>query len=314
VCALALVLVGGWRARNRLAAGLLLRSFGGVALLSVATVAITGLYSAGVEVDAPGQLVSSFYGRTLLIKTGLFLAVGAVGLANSLLVRSNGRGSSRLGLGVRLEAGLVGGVILLAALLTASAPAQGRLVAAPAPVQSASAALASTQAGDLLVTLSVKPNRPGVNFVTAGVFDTRRPAPGPIRTVDLSLDAGGRWTKATRVRAGYWQLTGQRARAGPWSIAIRVGRPGLPARLVTIPWRLPVALPPPPASRTLGGHSLAAIVTPLSAALALLLLLLAPLILRAGHRRRLPGALLRRASARFGSSLGPVEAARTTRE
>jgi copper transport protein len=50
---------------------LLLRSFSGLAVLSVAMLAITGLYSAGVGVASPNALITTLYGRTLLVKTGL---------------------------------------------------------------------------------------------------------------------------------------------------------------------------------------------------------------------------------------------------
>ena len=42
-----------------------------------------------------------------------------------------------------------------------------------------------------MVTLALKPNRPGQNFVTLGVFDTRRPAPAPIDEVAVQLQGPG---------------------------------------------------------------------------------------------------------------------------
>jgi copper transport protein len=272
VCALALVLIGSWRgSRADGSARLLVRSFGGVAAVSVAVLALTGLYSSGVSVASPEALVTTLYGRTLLVKTALFAVIGLVGLSNSLLVRS-GRGGSRwFGRGLRLEAVLAGGVILPAALLTATAPAQGpRLVASSAP-SAAPDAIKSTPAGDLLVSLSVKPNEPGVNFVTVGVFNTRRPAPAPIREVQLSIPRGSQsradWSRATRVGDHYWQLAGtQLDRSREWPLAVRITRSGLPEQVARVSWTVQRPEPrPAPARVAQPGASLARFVSPASA-------------------------------------------------
>jgi copper transport protein len=218
---------------------ILVRSFASLAVPSVAILAITGVYSAGVDVASMHALVTTLYGRTLLAKTALFVLVGAIGLANSRLVRSRPARDGWLRHDVGLEAGLAAGVVFLAAMLTATAPAREsryRGVLASAPVVES---VASAQAGDLLVSLSVKPNAPGPNFVTAGVFDTRRPAPAPIRAVELAIDRRGnrRWREASRVAARYWQVAGARlARPGPGSVSVRIQRQGLPAQVARIPW------------------------------------------------------------------------------
>ena len=272
VCALALVLIGKWRADNSASARLLLRTFGGLAVFCVAAVAITGLYSAGVSVASPDALVTTLYGRALLAKTTLFLIVGLIGLMNSLLVRTGGDGGRWLRRGIRIEAGLVAGVLLLAALLTATAPARGPEFSREAAQQPpAPQVVRSVQAGDLLLSLTVKPNQPGVNFVTAGVFDTTRPAPAPIRAVELAV--GGSWQKATRLRDQYWQATGgQLNRPGRWPIGVRIHRPGLPDQTANIPWTLPRLRPAPPGRRVLpSSQSLGPILSNVSAAGALVL-------------------------------------------
>jgi copper transport protein len=289
VCALALVLIGSWRrSHTDGSARLLLRSFGGVAAVSVAVLALTGLYSAGVGVASPEALVTSLYGRTLLAKTALFAVIGLLGLSNSLLVRSRRVGSRWLGRGLRLEAVLATGILLPAALLTATAPAQGLRLVASSARSAAPDAIKSTSAGDLLVSLSVKPNEPGVNFVTVGVFDTRRPAPAPIRNVQFSIPRGSQsnvgWSRATRVGDHYWQLAGtQLDRSREWPIAVRITRSGLPEQVARVSWT--VQRPEASAAPTLvvqPGTSLARFVSPASAggAAVLAAALLAWLLLR----------------------------------
>jgi copper transport protein len=293
VCALAVVLIGSWRrSRADESTRLLVRSFGGVAAASVAVLALTGLYSAGVGVASPEALVTTLYGRTLLAKTALFAAIGLLGLSNSLLVRSGRIGSRWFSRGLRLEAVLAAGVILPAALLTATAPAQRLRVLASSARSAAPDAIKSTSAGDLLVSLSVKPNEPGVNFVTVGVFDTRRPPPAPIRQVQLSIPTGVQsrvgWSRATRVGDHYWQLAGtQLDRSREWPLAVRITRSGLPEQVARVSWT--VQRPEPraaPAWVVQPGPSLARFVSPASAggAAVLAAALLAWLLLRRQDR------------------------------
>src|SRR5262249_22627575 len=59
--------------------------FSTLVVISVTVLVVTGLYGAGRQVPEPGQLLSTSYGRTLLLKTALLAAVGCLGLANSAL-------------------------------------------------------------------------------------------------------------------------------------------------------------------------------------------------------------------------------------
>jgi copper transport protein len=247
VGALLVVLVGAAKdLRADASTPFVLRSFGGLAALSVSVLALTGIYSAGVDVASPDALVTTLYGRTLIAKTALFLFVGLIGLGNSLLVHS-GRHSSRwLGRGVRLELALASGVVLLAALLTATPPAQALRAQAVRKAEPAGQAIESVTAGDLLVSLSVKPNQPGINFITAGVFDTRRPAPGAVRGVEFAVGSADarKWLAARKVRNRYWQIAGgQLSRSRRWPISVRIHRSGLPDQLARVSWNLPALRP-----------------------------------------------------------------------
>jgi hypothetical protein len=138
-------------------------------------------------------------------------------------------------------------------------------------------AIKSTSASDLLVSLSVKPNEPGLNFVTVGVFDTRRPAPAPIRDVQFSILRGSQsrvgWSRATRIGDHYWQLAGtQLDRSRAWPLAVRITRSGLPEQIARVSWTVQrPASRAAPAWVVQPGSSLARFVSPASAVGAALL-------------------------------------------
>jgi copper transport protein len=173
----------------------------GLAAGSVGLVVVTGLYSAGREVETVDGLLTTPYGRVLLVKSTLLLVVGGLGLVNA--ARLHGRPSGWLGpLSGRIasrrpsrrlvvmEAG-AGALLLVAVgvlLETVPARAPARVAAAATP---AAAETASGSVADLVVTVSVTPNRPGVNGFTVLAASSRRPPPAPVEGVALELTRGG---------------------------------------------------------------------------------------------------------------------------
>src|SRR5262245_15106144 len=172
--------------------------FSTLIVISVTVLVVTGLYGAGRQVPEPGQLLSTTYGRTLLLKTALLAAVGGLGLANSALL--HGRRLDRPGRLVRAHGGAapsrrliiveasVGAVLLAAAgLLAETAPPR-----TPAPaVPLAEPRAYDTTVDDLVVSVSATPNRPGVNGFTMLAASSRRPPPAPIDGVTLKLGRSG---------------------------------------------------------------------------------------------------------------------------
>jgi copper transport protein len=77
--------------------------FSTLIVISVTALVVTGLYGAGRQVPEPGQLLSTSYGRTLLLKIALLAAVGGLGLANSALL--HGRRLGRPGRLMRVPGG-----------------------------------------------------------------------------------------------------------------------------------------------------------------------------------------------------------------
>ncbi|MEK7329055.1 MAG: hypothetical protein AAB217_27730, partial [Chloroflexota bacterium] len=98
----------------------------------------------------------------------------------------------------------------------------------------------TSKADDLLVTFSIKPNRPGQNFITLGVFNTRRPAPAPIDLVEVRLTPpGGQEVvlAAELLEEGKYQIVGDTINAGgDWQVNIRVVRPGLADSTLSTLW------------------------------------------------------------------------------
>jgi len=226
--------------------------FSTLIVISVTVLVVTGLYGAGRQVPEPGQLLSTSYGRTLLLKIALLAAVAGLGLANSALL--HGRRLGRPGRLVRAPGGAVPSrrLIIVEASVGAVLLAAAGLLAETAPPRTAAQAvpLAKPQAydttvDDLVVSVSATPNRPGVNGFTVLAASSRRPPPAPIDGITLKL---GRSRESgtlplQQIEPGRYFGTGRLDSAGPITITAVVRRPG--ERLtVTMPWRVsPEAVP-----------------------------------------------------------------------
>ena len=121
------------------------------------------------------------------------------------------------------------------------------------------------------MSVAIRPNQPGPNFVELVVHDTRRPPPAPIGTVTVHLtDPAG----VDEPVAGLRDLGGGRYQAaidnlpvaGSWAIAVVIERSGLPDATVRTPWTVLSPAPPPPARRqvVLSDRPLAPITTGLA--------------------------------------------------
>ena len=234
-----------------------LRRFSPLAAVSVAVLAITGLYAAGRLVASVDALLFTDYGHLLIAKVALGTAVALLGFRHALRLHGwirhvASRVSGSLGrraaamvawggtwrMSLRLEAlgGL--GVILVAALLSAAPPADGPEFR-PLATRPAQDFVATVD--DLLVTATVSPGRAGANFVNLGVFDTRRPALEPIERVDVTLrrlDGSSPPIALVGEPVGdgrYETPAGMIPMAGGWELSVNVVRPGLPTAVFRTP-------------------------------------------------------------------------------
>jgi copper transport protein len=222
---------------HRPAALAVLRSFGLPAAACISVVIVTGLYLTSGVIGSVDAALLTFYGRTLMLKVGLVAVIGVLGLLNHFRLR---RGSGPL-LNRRTligEATLSVVVLGLAAVITSGQPAlEPQLVKDPAakvvPVQDARVA-------DLQQTLAVRPNLPGQNLVLVDVFDTRRPAPAPIRRVTVGLiDADGTDSGAVpaeQLADGRWSAPVMLNGTGLSRVTVTVQRAGLPDAVHAYRW------------------------------------------------------------------------------
>ena len=154
-----------------------------LAVVSAALAIATGLYGAGRELHSVDQLLHTGRGQLLLVQAGLVLGGGW--LAGSGLARLTGRGGTAT---VRspsrrvLAAGLACGLVLLAS----GAVAQSAVADGTSASAAASPVIRDGRLDDLLVSVSVVPNRPGPNGFTVQVASSRRPAPAPVDAVALT--------------------------------------------------------------------------------------------------------------------------------
>jgi copper transport protein len=211
--------------------------FAWTAGLSVALLAATGLYAAGVQITSIDGLLTTLYGRTLLIKVGMVLGAGALGAASFALLRSLGRDPAPRGLrGLRrlgaprlllLEATLGLEVLIAAAILTASSPPRGPEFGAPQPVR---APTLVGQADDLVVSATARPNRPGTNVFTVRTASSRRPPPAPIDAVTIALAPAGagpgvpRNVPLTQIAPGRYSGGAELPQEGRWRMTVVLQR------------------------------------------------------------------------------------------
>jgi copper transport protein len=191
---------------------------------SVLLVVVTGLYNAGRQVDSVGDLVSTSYGRLLLVKTALLAVVLALGLDSARRWHTGRAPVRRI---VVAEATAGAALLIAVAVLVDTPPARGG--AGDAAAQSRSASVA-----DLVVTVSAVPNLPGTNGVTVQVASSRRPPPAPVSAVTIE------GARLAPVDAGRFFGTVELARLGAVPLTTVVQRGGEHLTL-TVPWQVEAA-------------------------------------------------------------------------
>jgi hypothetical protein len=246
---------------------------------------------------------------------GLVGLIALLGLRHARLIRSS-RAELDLPRRVRrsLPAEVAGGLVLivLGATLGATVPARGPQFG-PKPVMSPSTVTSTSE--DLIIRVSLQPNRPGRNLLAVDVLNTRRPAPAPIGNVTVTIQpqasqgqptqspSAATVVKTSRVTESRWDGGAVNLGLGSLTVGVAVARPNyVPARAV-MPWsvngpdvwRQPVVLSTAHVAPIVNGAAIAIVVLTLAA------LVVSTLVAR--RRRRL------RASA-GPVSAGPASAGR----
>jgi copper transport protein len=181
-----------------------------------------------LTVDAP---LFTHYGQLLIAKVALAGAVGMLGARNAFTARTARRGSSS---GPRRTLVLAECIVAISVIGLAGALANGKPARGPdyEPVSSVLPPQLNTQIDDLLVGLSIRPDRPGPNFVSLSIQTTRVPAPAPVSAVAVRLTSPGAppptvTEQAVRADGSWTDSTTAIDRARPWAIHVVIHRPGL---------------------------------------------------------------------------------------
>ncbi|GAB2775208.1 hypothetical protein GCM10027039_40750 [Terrabacter koreensis] len=198
----------------------LLRRFAVPATSAVVVVVVSGVYLASdVIVSVDAGLVTT-YGRIFVAKLVAAAVVGLIALGTARAVRA---GSAARVPRLRREAVGLTVVVALGGLLATGQPATApQLVTRDEPSVVDSRAVA-----DLQQTVALRPNRPGASVAMVDVFDTRRPSPGPVTGVTVSLRyAAAADTDAEVARPASDPVAAQQVTGSRWAAGIELPADG----------------------------------------------------------------------------------------
>jgi copper transport protein len=214
-----------------------LRSFGVPAAWCVSVMVVTGVYLASGVVGSVDSVLLTLYGRALMLKLAVVALAGVLALLNTRRLHGADRRPA-VKRTVFAEAVLAVVILGLAAVLTSGQPAREPQFVAPPKL--AVVPVLDTNVADLQESLAIRPNQPGRNVVLVDVFDTRRPAPAPVRRVLISfVGLDGRTTAPTaavRMTDGHWSVTADLTAPGRTRVRVEVQRAGLAAASHVYRW------------------------------------------------------------------------------
>ncbi len=215
--------------RTRLLAALVTR-FSTVALAAVALLLASGVGQSLIELDAWPDLIDTAFGRAILAKSAIFVALIALGAHNRRrsqprLARLAAGGDAPGRTGVVLRRALRAEVALMVLVLgvTAALVSYSPSVATPSGPYSGSAEL-----GPARMELTVDPARAGANEIHVYLFDARggaqydRARRLSIAAREPELDIGPIALDARKVGPGHYTVTrAELAPAGGWTLTVR---------------------------------------------------------------------------------------------
>ena len=210
----------------------LIPRFSVVAGMSVAVLALTGIYSAWTQVTIP-EALDTPYGNALIIKIGLVAALLLIAAANLMWIRPRLAGDSRAARWLRrlVTAEVIVAVVTLLSVgfLTSLEPARQTASRQGIGVEDRLTFSDTTEGADM--TLEITPGKVGPNTIKVtlrdgfgnpitNVTDVR------VRLSYLDEDLGETAVSATSVGDGEFALTDQIIGiAGAWEVALVVQRP-----------------------------------------------------------------------------------------
>lgn len=229
------------------------RRFGLVAFVCVGVLLASGVFNTSRQVFSLDAWLLTPYGWAVWLKIGLFLVAGTLGLLNSAALHARAAKFIHTVTKLRLASGpprwitpevLSGGLILLTtAYLTTLAPARGPEFVPPEAYERPPANF-TLPVEDLLINLVVRPSQPGVNLLSIGVFNTRRPAPADVIRVQVRLRYLDRDFETQTLIAEledeqrYRLQTNALSLEGRWQAQVVVRRSGLPDAVGNFEWQV----------------------------------------------------------------------------
>jgi copper transport protein len=96
--------------------------------------------------------------------------------------------------------------------------------------------LLSARVGDLQETMAIRPNVPGRSVLLVQTLDTRRPSPGPVTSVVVTVGASGRPVAAEAIADGGWSAPITLDSNQPVDVTVVVTRTGGAALSHTYRW------------------------------------------------------------------------------
>jgi len=204
------------------------RRFSAVAGIALGVVAGTGILRAVADVGSWSALVSSGFGRLVLLKAALLIVLAALGAVNRYWnVPAAGRslrGLRRVG---GMELCVTAGALVVVGVLTGLAPPS--LTQAPAGPAAALVISGSDFATSVRVEMEIAPGFPGINRFTARIVDYDTGRPVAADRVNLRFETPDRPdigpSTLDLARVGDGAYAGQGANlslSGRWSITVTV--------------------------------------------------------------------------------------------
>lgn len=269
----------------------LMAGFGLAAAICVALMVATGLLLAGHQVATVDAALRTTYGWALISKLVLVALALTLGLRHTrslhgwLRRRRNAPSTTAgpSGRSLAVETVVAFTVLALATVLAGTQPARG-----PEFTSASTSGPQVRQVDDMLITFSLRPNRPGRNLLVVDVYDRRRPSPRPV--VAITATAGPIQVKALQPEVvtangnGRWQSTVELDSPDRFPFEVVISRDGVAATTVRGSWTM--ARGPAPRAVLVSNHSLAPWTDAGAVATAAIAVLLAIVLTRRRRRMR----------------------------
>ncbi|MBX6753592.1 MAG: copper resistance protein CopC [Thermorudis peleae] len=227
----------------------LFQRFGIIALAALYVTLISGAYQLWVNVGQPSDLVTTSYGRILLLKGALILiltAFGAMNMRHSWQRASFAQAQQSTWRILRGEMSVTLLLLITIGILTALPPARSAISKSElADSTQQDALVLAEQAGTYLAILQLRPAQPGPNEVTITLRDNHGES---VRnaTVNLisqpeqaSIQAPPSAVTLENV-SGAYRGTLVVPQAGMWTMTVHIEQPGQPPVSTRFQLRLPV--------------------------------------------------------------------------